>query len=237
MSKLYFFRHAQASYGAANYDQLSLKGEEQSAILGEYLVNKNFHFDKIFVGPLERQKHTFEIVSKIYKKNNKTLPEPIFIEGLREHRGPGAMRKFLPELLKTNSQIKQWYAEIEDDPKLMKRNSLLTFQYFMDEWSLGNIVVPEVQSWAEFRTAVRRGLETILKNTEKGETVAAFTSGGTISAIAAEALKIQDERMVSNMNFSVRNTSFTSFLFSKNLFNLLSFNELPHLEKEMVTFV
>ncbi|MFT4762686.1 MAG: hypothetical protein ACI9LN_004674, partial [Saprospiraceae bacterium] len=31
--------------------------------------------------------------------------------------------------------------------------------------------------------------------------------------------------------------SFSSFLFSKGIFNLLSFNELPHLEKEMVTFV
>ena len=237
MSKLFFFRHAQASYGAANYDQLSVKGEKQSAILGEYLVEKKYHFDKIFVGPLERQKHTFQIVADIYKKNNKTLPSPVFIEGLREHRGPGAMRKCLPELLKTNPQIKQWYAEIEENPKLMKRNSLLTFQYFMDEWSLGNIVVPDVQSWAEFRSAVRGGLETILENTGKGETIAAFTSGGTISAITAEALKIQDEQTVSNMNFSVRNTSFTSFLFSKNLFNLLSFNELPHLEAEMVTFV
>ncbi len=237
MSKLYFFRHAQASYGAANYDQLSPKGEEQSAILGEYLVEKNYQFDKIFVGPLERQKQTFEIVSNIYKKNNKTLPNPISVEGLREHRGPGAMRKYLPELLKTNPQIKKWYAEIEENPKLMKRNSLLTFQYFMDEWSLGNIVVPDVQSWAEFRAAVKGGLVTILENTGKGETIAAFSSGGTISAITAEALNIQDERMVSNMNFSVRNTSFTSFLFSKNQFNLLSFNELPHLEKEMVTFV
>lgn len=237
MSKLYFFRHAQASYGASNYDQLSPKGEEQSAILGEYLVEKKYKFDKVFVGPLERQKHTFEIISNIYKKNNKTLPNPILIKGLREHRGPSAMRKVLPKLIKSNPQVEKWYAEIELDPKLMKRNSLLTFQYFMDEWSLGKIDVPEIQSWAAFRSAVRNGLNTILENTQKGETVASFTSGGTISAITAEALNIQDEKMVSTMNFSVRNTSFTSFLYSKKQFNLLSFNELPHLEEEMVTFV
>jgi len=237
MSKLYFFRHAQASYGAANYDQLSPKGEEQSALLGKYLVEKGYHFDKIFVGPLERQKHTYQIVADIYKKNNKTFPSPIPVEGLREHAGPKAMRHALPNLIDEVPQIKKWYAEIEENPKLMKRNSLLTFQYFMDEWALGKIEVPAIQSWEEFRIAVKKGLKTIFENTGSGETIGAFTSGGTISAITAEALHIQDERRVAAMNFSVRNTSFTSFLFSKNQFNLLSFNELPHLEKEMVTFV
>jgi len=66
MSKIYFFRHAQASYLADNYDKLSEKGEAQSAELGKYLVSKNMQFDKIFVGPLERQKHTCEIVSDIF---------------------------------------------------------------------------------------------------------------------------------------------------------------------------
>ena len=46
MSKFYFFRHAQASFGSANYDVLSPKGEEQSAILGKYLVSKTFDLIK-----------------------------------------------------------------------------------------------------------------------------------------------------------------------------------------------
>ena len=237
MSKLYFFRHAQASYGSKNYDQLSPLGEQQSAELGTYLVQKNFHFDKIFVGPLERQKHTFQIVSEIFQKNNKTLPKPTFLEELKEHQGPEGFRKVLPELMKSNPQIKKWYDEITENPKLMKRNSLLSFQYFMDEWSLGNIEVEGIESWSSFRMKVQKGLNFILENTDKGETVGAFTSGGTISAITAEALNLKDEKRVATMNFSVRNTSFTSFLFSKNQFNLLSFNELPHLEGEMVTFV
>ena len=33
------------------------------------------------------------------------------------------------------------------------------------------------------------------------------------------------------------NTSFTTFLYSKETFNLMSFNELPFLEKDMITFV
>ena len=68
MSKLYFFRHAQASFGAANYDALSEKGIAQSVELGNYLVAEKFSFDKVFVGPLQRQQHTFEIVKGILKK-------------------------------------------------------------------------------------------------------------------------------------------------------------------------
>ena len=107
----------------------------------------------------------------------------------------------------------------------------------MDEWAAGNIEVPEIESWATFRQECKKGLETILKNTGKGETIGAFTSGGTIASITAESLFINDERRVSAMNFSLRNTSFSTFLYSRNQFNLLSFNELPHLEKELVTFV
>lgn len=237
MSKLLFFRHAQASYGAANYDQLSTKGEEQSLQLGQYLVKKRRLFDKIFVGPLERQKHTFEIVSSVYAKHKLPMPAPVFIPGLKEHSGPKASRNIMPTLIEQVPQLKRWFEEYQANPSLKKRNSLLMFQYFMDQWAMGKIQVEGVESWEVFRQEVKKGLKMILAATDRGNTVGIFTSGGTISSITAEALNIQDEQRVSAMNFSVRNTSFTSFLFSKGQFNLLSFNELPHLEEGMITFV
>ena len=237
MSKLYFFRHAQASYLADNYDQLSSKGELQSAELGKYLVEKKVQFDKIFVGPLERQKHTFEIVRDIYSKANLNIPEPTFLNELKEHEGTEGVHHAMPELVKTVPQIQKWHEEMTENPTLRKRNTLLAFQYFMDEWVEGKIETPNVEPWETFRNIVRNGLNQILESTGRGETVGTFTSGGTISSITAEALNIRDEKRVAAMNFSVRNTSFSTFLYSKNQFNLLSFNELPHLEKEMITFV
>ena len=237
MSKLFFFRHAQASYGAANYDQLSEKGIEQSAILGKHLVDKGFQFDRVYVGTLERQKHTFEIVKEIYEKNNKTFPKPIYLEALREHQGPKASTLALEKLKETVPQVKQWMDEIEANPALTHRNRILYFQYFMNEWTSGNIEIDEVQSWKKFRDVVRAGLKQILNQTQKGENIAAFTSGGTISSIVAESLNMQDEYQIATLNFSIRNTSYSSFLYSNKQFNLLSVNELPHLEGEMVTFV
>ena len=237
MSKLYFFRHAQASYLAKNYDQLSPKGEQQSAQLGEYLASKNIRFDKIFVGPLVRQQHTYEIVAEAFSKKRLAIPSPIILDELKEHHGPKASRVALPQLLERSPQVRKWHKEVEENPTLRKKNTLLIFQYFMKEWVTGNIRVDEVQSWDAFRQRVQTGVSNILQQTNNGETIGVFTSGGTISAITAEALSMQDQRRVAAMNFAVRNTSFSTFLFSRNQFNLLSFNELPHLEKEMTTFV
>jgi len=39
MSSIYLVRHGQASFGSANYDELSDRGRRQSRILGEYLFN------------------------------------------------------------------------------------------------------------------------------------------------------------------------------------------------------
>ena len=74
MSKIYFFRHAQASLGSDNYDVLSKKGELQALELGKYLVANKYKFDKIYVGELTRQQHTCKIVSEVYKENNLTFP-------------------------------------------------------------------------------------------------------------------------------------------------------------------
>lgn len=237
MSKLYFFRHAQASFGAENYDQLSPKGELQSAELGKYLVENKIQFDKIFVGPLRRQQHTFEIVKSIYDKNDLDLPTPIFLPELKEHHGFKATKTGMPKMIKTVPFLQKLQAEINENPALKRRNSLLMFEYFMKEWVVGNIEVEGFEPWKTFRENVVKGINTILENTAKGTTIGAFTSGGTIAAITATALNITDEQRVAALNFSIRNTSFSTFLYSRKQFNLLSVNELPHLKGEMVTFV
>lgn len=236
MSKLYFFRHAQASFGKDDYDSLSSKGESQSLQLGKYLVEKKILFDRVFVGPLKRQIHTFELVNSMYKQHGLPMPEPVFLDGLDEHQGPEALQIMLP-VLQEKSPYKERIAAIKADPKRSKANRLLMFQHFMDAWVEGEFEVEGVVAWKDFRENTRKGLKTILQTTDSGETNAAFTSGGTISAITAEALNIEGQKSVAALNFSLRNTSYTSFLYSKGKFNLLGLNEIPHLEEELITFI
>ena len=60
MSELYLVRHAQASFGAANYDQLSDLGHQQSRWLGEHLALRGIGFDKLVVGDMHRHHQTMD---------------------------------------------------------------------------------------------------------------------------------------------------------------------------------
>ena len=237
MSKLYFFRHGQASLGADNYDVLSDKGIQQSILLGEYLASKHIQFDQIFVGPLERQKNTLKAVQKVYNKHKIPLPTGTEINGLKEHRGMETMKTALPSLMKTDTYLNELASSTKENPATKQRNQMLGFQYFLSEWATGNIEVDGMPTWKSFREDVKEGLSEILAATKANQTIGVFSSGGTISAIMAECLALTDEKKVAQLNFSIRNTSLTSFLYNEKYFNLLSFNELPHLEEGMITFV
>ena len=60
MSELFLIRHAQASFGAENYDQLSELGHRQSRWLGEYLSIRDIHFDHVMLGDMVRHRETLD---------------------------------------------------------------------------------------------------------------------------------------------------------------------------------
>lgn len=243
MSKLLYIRHAQASFMAKNYDQLSELGYHQSKILGEYLVAEGVRFDKIYVGPLKRHHQTLQMVQEAYTEKGINLPEPILMPELIEHRGPAVYRHMLPELLKTDEKLQEWDAEVKANPKMLKRNHLRMFHYTLERWARGefNDNHPEhLQNWDDFRAMVTRGLKQILKESkgERGLTIGAFTSGGTVSAATGEVLQMVNEEKIMELNGFVRNTAMTEYVFSDKRISLKYFNTIPHLtEKELVTFV
>ena len=239
MAKIYLIRHAQASFLKANYDELSKHGQAQSAALGEYLVANEVRFDKVYSGTLERQKHTCEIVRQSYAKADHSFPESKVLPFLNEHQGPKALRNYIPQLLKEDPVIQKLFMEWQEDPNLKRRNNLLIFQYFMKGWVNGKYVLEdaEIEPWQRFKERVKTGWLDLVAGTQKGESIAVFSSGGTISAIFAEVLNIQKEETIAELNYSVRNTSITKLMLSKENLNVLSFNEVAHLPKEMISFV
>jgi broad specificity phosphatase PhoE len=59
MPTLTLVRHGQASFGAADYDNLSPLGQQQSQRLGEYFKGKGRRFDAVYCGTLRRHAQTF----------------------------------------------------------------------------------------------------------------------------------------------------------------------------------
>ena len=60
MSELYLVRHAQASFGADDYDQLSELGHEQARLLGQHFSRRGVTFDAFVVGDMKRHHQTLD---------------------------------------------------------------------------------------------------------------------------------------------------------------------------------
>ena len=58
MSVLLLVRHGQASFGAADYDQLSSLGEEQSRLLGASLAARGVRPDLVLRGSMKRARRS-----------------------------------------------------------------------------------------------------------------------------------------------------------------------------------
>lgn len=66
MRHLYLIRHGQASFGAANYDQLSDKGNEQSRLLGSWFKRCGIELHHAVAGGLTRHLQTAEAFFSAY---------------------------------------------------------------------------------------------------------------------------------------------------------------------------
>ena len=60
MASLYLIRHGQASFGSANYDQLSPLGQRQADVSGRFFADVGMHFAQAVSGDLSRQRETGE---------------------------------------------------------------------------------------------------------------------------------------------------------------------------------
>lgn len=239
MSWIRFVRHAQASFGAANYDHLSEIGFKQSMKLGEYLAEHKRLYDKVYMGPLLRHRQTYETVKKQYEIVGIDFPDPIVLEGLVEHEGPSVLGRVKEQLIAQDPILQNWHQESLNKPQTKVKNHFRIFNYFMARWATNELdmELPNHTDWQSFKAGVRTAIETIMKDGGQGSNVIAFTSGGTKSAIMGQVLGMTDEKKIIGMNDIVINTSFSDFQFSGDRISLHQFNRIPHLPDDMVTYV
>lgn len=238
MSKIYLIRHGQASFLADDYDNLSDKGIIQSKALGAYFLKNGIFFDKIYIGNLKRHQQTFENYSLDFYNNKIDLPKPIYLNELNEHEALDAFNIESENFIDQNIQAQKLMMAMQKDGELKKKNTILIFGLFMSEFVSGKYPSngSSIQSWKAFRAQTKQGITTILKNTNKGETIGVFTSGGTKSSIIGDSLGL-DENKISELNMAIRNTSFSQLIYIKNKVKPFSINEIPHLTKELTSFV
>jgi broad specificity phosphatase PhoE len=231
MSVLTLVRHAQASFHADNYDELSPLGRTQARLLGEFWARRRIDFDEVYCGPRVRQRHTAELVGAAVTDAGRSWPDPVVLGQLDEYDLVSMLRTLAPILSQQDAafaELLACYRRDQDGPDRL-RSFQRMFETLTTHWVTTPSTAPGVEGFPAFRDRVARGLRRITEGQGSGRRVAAFTSGGVIGTAVRLALDAPD-RTALEVNWRVRNCSLTEFVFTKNRFTLDSFNALPHLE-------
>lgn len=233
MSTLTLIRHGQAAAFAKNSDRLTTLGEQQAQHLGDFLARRNAKFDRILCGTLQRQRHTAQIVME-------ALPGcPVLEENgdFNEYDATGVTTHLSDALAASNPEyaaLRQAYLDNrhgEDRNKYFQR----MFEPLMNAWFSGEHTLESVESATAFFSRVEAALAAIINATGSNQKVAVFTSGGVIGTAVQSVLQAP-RPMALEINWRVRNSSITEFLYSRGRASLDQFNATPHLPAELVSY-
>ncbi len=218
---LLLVRHGQASYGAADYDNLSERGHLQARRLGEWLAGGGHRFRTVIVGGMRRHLQTAEGVAAAFAARGLDLPEPIADAGFAEFDHHAVFSTWLER----NADDPVAIASRSGDPRdvgAMLQASLLA-------WARDELPgLPE--SWDAFGHRVHAAGERLQALAGDGEALV-LSSGGVISRLAQLALDVPDARAV-ELNLSLRNSAVSEFHPHRGRLRMGSWNALPHLHGE-----
>lgn len=221
MGYLYLVRHGQASLGAADYDQLSPLGEQQSLRLGEHWRTQGVAFNAVITGSLKRHAQTLAGI----QLGMGTKQEARVWPGLNEYDGEAIIRAIQPgDLVKptTPEGYKQYFRLLRDG---------------LAQWMAGVVSPQGMPSYTEFVQGVASALDHVRQQHEGH--ILLVSSGGPIATAVAQVLRASPETSI-ELNMRLRNSAVTEFSFNPKRHSLVSFNSLPHLEtpshKDWVTF-
>jgi broad specificity phosphatase PhoE len=225
MSVIYMIRHAQASFGTADYDQLSELGIRQSNILAGRLNQAGMKFDAIYMGLLLRHEQTVAAyLEEDAKAKRPSLPVKKN-EAFNEYDSEKILTAIIPVLIKENPVFETEVAKMFGDSRSFQK----VLEKVMLRWIQDGVVVEGVGTWADYSSRVHAAIDMIMKNEGAGKNVAVFTSGGPIAVTVQKALSLSNKDTL-NILWQIVNTSVTRFKFSGSRIALFSFNDFSHLE-------
>lgn len=229
MGTLLLIRHGQASYGEADYDRLSTRGEEQARALGRFLASERV--DHVFVGPLRRHQQT--LAGAI--ETAPDLPAATTLDELSEYPAFELLQHFMPRLVAEDPR----FAELTKTPTRELANA--AFHTMLGKWARDEWRVEGVEHVEAFADRVRRGLDRIVREVKSGATAAVFTSAGPIGVAIGLVFGASPHHMV-RTSIVIRNASISELKFRSHEFDwhpervsLITFNATHHLPRELHT--
>jgi len=235
MSTLYLIRHGQASFGSADYDDLSALGRRQASRVGDHFLRAGIRFDACWSGSLRRQRQTADQVRRSYRQAGDELPLLGETQALNEYDYEAVLKALVPIIETEDPGFIQDVKAMFSDQRAFQK----VFGRVMRRWASGRDNLESSPSWAGFCEQVANGLKAIMAGSGHSSHVAAFTSGGPIAAFVGSVLKLEPVTTIA-LSWQLVNASVTRFQFSQGRTSLASFNEQGHLEgqgtESMVTY-
>ncbi len=212
MGTLYLVRHGQASFGAADYDQLSPLGRLQSQRLGAWLRERGLHFDAVLTGTLRRHAQTWAGIEAELRSRHTALALP----GLDEYDSQAVVRAIRPGPLAA-----------PDTPEQVRQHFRLLRQG-LQQWMAGTTQPEGMPAHGDFVAGVVHALDQVRREHADG-TVLVVSSGGPIAAAVGHVLGLGPDATI-ELNMHIRNTALSEFKVSPGRHTLITFNTLPHLD-------
>jgi broad specificity phosphatase PhoE len=224
MGSVFLIRHAQASYGQADYDRLSSRGVEQALALAPAV--RAAKLDALYRGPHVRHAQTAEHAG---------VTSPTVLDELAEYPAFAMMQHFMPRLIAEDSR----FAELTSNPTRELANA--AFKTVLDRWMRDEWHGDSVERVTTFAARVQAGLDKILHEVASGARIGIVTSAGPIGVAVGLVFGATEHHMV-RTSLVVRNASITELAFRSRDFawhpervSLVSFNSTHHLPAELHT--
>ncbi len=216
MGTLYLVRHGQASFGAADYDQLSELGTRQCQALGRWFAQRGIVFEGVLRGTLKRHVQSLAGIAQGHAEvGGAALPEALAWPGLNEYDSEALIRT-----------VHRGALAAPDNTEVYKAHFRL-LREALGLWMAGQTQPEGMPSWAEFSAGVAAALDHV-RHTHQGA-VLLVSSGGPIATAVGQVLGTAPETTI-ELNLRIRNSALTEFVFTPRRHTLSVFNHLPHLE-------
>ena len=212
--KIYLIRHGQASLGAADYDNLSERGQAQAVRLGEYFASHGLTFDAAYGGTLRRHAQTFAGIALA-----QPLPPMALRAGLNEYDSEA--------VISSVASFEQIAAMKSPTSGEGYKQHFAMLRRGIKSWMLGESQPVGMTTYREFAAGVMAVLDEVRASTAKSVLIS--SSGGPLSSAVAQVLGLSSEAGI-ELNMRMRNTAVSELLVTPKRCVLLTFNTLPHLD-------
>jgi broad specificity phosphatase PhoE len=217
MPAVVLVRHAQGSYGAADYDVLSERGADQAAAAHAALERLAPGGQRLVSGSLRRQRDT---ALPWTSAGGELAIDPRWDEYTAE------------DVLAAHSETD---ASLEHPGDLTSRQFQELLDGALTAWVRAGDQSTATETWPAFRDRVRGALDDVVAGLESGQTGVVFTSAGVIAAVCVLALGLPGDELITFNHVGI-NAGLTKLVAGRRGTTLVSFNEHAHLDPSLVTY-